>query len=74
MESKKKYPKSELTIKLLGSIENIEEFIEFIRSKYTKLDISPIIKNIGDNGFHCFINILDTPTASNESKTEQETP
>lgn len=57
-----------LIIKLIGKASFIERHIILLRRIYSpqQMNFSPILKNKGDGGFHCFINILMKDTGGSE--------
>lgn len=49
-----------LIVKLIGTVEDIENHIRLLKRIYGayRLNCSPILKNKYGNGYFCFINIL----------------
>jgi len=60
-EKKENQRKSEVTYKIIAcSLEKLEDSRDLLCRIYgsKKVIVSSIIKNRGDSGFHCFVNVL----------------
>ena len=66
-EKAEKRQKSDTTYKIISrSLAKLEISIDHLRNFHgsENIIISPIMKNRGDDGFHCFVNVL--PSNSKE--------
>lgn len=63
-----------LVLKAIGHKTRILNFLALLRRLYRAeaINVSPLLRNKDAPGFHCFINILDTPSASVSSDDEKE--
>jgi hypothetical protein len=63
-----------LVIKLIGKLEAIQRHIILLKRIYPpeRLNFSPILKNRGADGFHCFINILMEPGKNDAVEVKKE--
>lgn len=63
-EKRKHRRRSKITYKILSpSIEEIEISAAHLRTFHgdNEVIVSPIMKSLGDSGFHCFVNVLPNP-------------
>jgi len=62
-----------LVVKLSGPKDQILRHLYKLKDIYTqdRLNMSPILKNSADNGFHCFINILPNQDAVQSIRAEK---
>ena len=61
-EKTEKRQKAEITYKIMApSLAKLESSIDHLREFHgsENVVISPIMKNRGENGFHCFLNVLN---------------
>ena len=60
-EKAEKRNKAEITYKIIASsVERVASSVHLLRRFYgsENVNISPIMKNLGESGFHCFVNVL----------------
>ena len=63
-EKRENQRKAEVTYKIIAlSIKKVENSLVLLRTfhKDNEIIVSPIMKNRGDSGFHCFVNVLPNP-------------
>jgi len=62
-EKRKRHPKADVTFKIIAvSLAKLEKSINLLKKFYgaKNVIISPIMKNSGSSGYHCFLNVLDS--------------